>query len=417
MPEFRSSAPAIGPLVQRQAEDLAVLGNVRLQQVSAPHVALRHLRRLDDRIAAHLDALVVAGEAGRRMVATLLADVGPGEVFAATLLALVDGDAAALERLLALAEAVPAGEPGLLAAFSFVSPRFLTGTVMECLQSSHAFRRRVGIATCALHGVDPGHALLEALDDDDAGLRVTALRIVGECGVRERLDACLRALDNDDPAVRLAAARSAALLGATDAGVAALTPVALQAGPAQADTLRLVLALSDPAAANRLLATLARAPASSRALIRGAGMSGDPHYVPWLIRQMHDVTVARLAGESFTLIAGPDLAWLDLERRTPPPAQHDDDDAQMDEDDGLPWPDPDGIEAWWRASGPRFQAGARYFMGAPPTVAHCRTVLRDGCQRQRDAAAEYLCLLQPGTGLFQTGAPAWRQQRWLQRMA
>ena len=40
-------------------------------------------------------------------------------------------------------------------------------------------------------------------------------------------------------------------------------------------------------------------------------------------------------------------------------------------------------------------------------------MLREGFQRQRSAAALYLCLLQPGTPLFNTAAPAWRQQRLL----
>jgi hypothetical protein len=37
-------------------------------------------------------------------------------------------------------------------------------------------------------------------------------------------------------------------------------------------------------------------------------------------------------------------------------------------------------------------------------------------QRQRILAAHYLCLLDPGTPLFNTSAPAWRQQRWLAKM-
>ena len=55
-------------------------------------------------------------------------------------------------------------------------------------------------------------------------------------------------------------------------------------------------------------------------------------------------------------------------------------------------------------------------MGEPVSVLHCQKVLREGYQRQRIAAAEYLCLLNPGTLLFNTRAPVWRQQRWLAKM-
>jgi hypothetical protein len=52
-------------------------------------------------------------------------------------------------------------------------------------------------------------------------------------------------------------------------------------------------------------------------------------------------------------------------------------------------------------------------MGEPASRAYCVKVLKEGFQRQRMAAAEYLCLLNLGTPLFNTSAPAWRQKRLL----
>jgi hypothetical protein len=49
-------------------------------------------------------------------------------------------------------------------------------------------------------------------------------------------------------------------------------------------------------------------------------------------------------------------------------------------------------------------------MGKPLSWEHCLDVLKNGYQRQRIAAAEYLCLLRPGSVLFNTSAPAWRQK-------
>jgi hypothetical protein len=84
--------------------------------------------------------------------------------------------------------------------------------------------------------------------------------------------------------------------------------------------------------------------------------------------------------------------------------------------DLLPWPDPQKIAAWWHSNGSRFTPGTRYFTGGPPTWEHCLVVLKDGYQRQRIAAAQYLCLLRPGTPLFNAAAPAWRQKRRLDQM-
>ena len=137
---------------------------------------------------------------------------------------------------------------------------------------------------------------------------------------------------------------------------------------------------------------------------------------------MASVATGRIAGEAFTLITGADLALLDLERKPPenfesgPNDDPDDPNVDMDPDDGLPWPDVKKVEAWWQANQNRFQKGTRYFMGQPVTKEHCIHVLKTGYQRQRILAAQYLCLLEPGTPLFNTAAPAWRQQRLLAAM-
>jgi uncharacterized protein (TIGR02270 family) len=178
-----------------------------------------------------------------------------------------------------------------------------------------------------------------------------------------------------------------------------------------------------PGESHALLQSLASNAASIRRLIRGTGLAGDPTYVPWLIGFMTKDPLARLAGESFSLITGLDLAWLDLERKPPqdfesgPNDDPDDPNVEMDEDDGLPWPDQAKVQAWWDANSHRFQPGVRYFMGEPLNRENCLRVLKEGFQRQRIAAAYYLSLLNPGTPLFEWRAPAWRQQRLLAQMS
>jgi uncharacterized protein (TIGR02270 family) len=138
--------------------------------------------------------------------------------------------------------------------------------------------------------------------------------------------------------------------------------------------------------------------------------------VPWLIELMTNNSLARLAGAAFTLITGADLAALDLERKPPeefesgPDDNPDNSNVDIDDDDGAPWPDPARVQAWWAANSSRFQPGVRHFMGEPLNAANCLRVLRAGYQRQRIAAALYLCLLNPGTPLFEWRAPAHRQQ-------
>ena len=161
---------------------------------------------------------------------------------------------------------------------------------------------------------------------------------------------------------------------------------------------------------------------SDRLLIQGSALIGDPATVPWLLERLRNDQTARAAGEAFTVITGADLARLDLDRPQPegfesgPNDNPDDENVEMDPDESLPWPDAEKVEKWWAANAHRFQPGIRYFMGAPVTRQHCIDVLRNGYQRQRILAAHYLCLLDPGTPLFNTSAPAWRQERLLARM-
>jgi hypothetical protein len=65
----------------------------------------------------------------------------------------------------------------------------------------------------------------------------------------------------------------------------------------------------------------------------------------------------------------------------------------------------------------RFASGVRYIMREPLNRENFLRVLKGGFQRQRILAAHYLCLLNPGTVLFNTSAPAWRQQRLLAQMS
>jgi len=86
-----------------------------------------------------------------------------------------------------------------------------------------------------------------------------------------------------------------------------------------------------------------------------------------------------------------------------------DENVEVPEDAALPWPDVPRVKAWWAKNAARFAGGTRYFLGLPVSIGSCRAVLTTGFQRQRVAAAHVLSLLEPGTPLFNTSAPAWRQ--------
>lgn len=410
-------------VVQQDAEEAAHLRHVRSVLIVAPHVKLRQLRQLDDRIAAHLDGLTVAGEFASQLCLAALESPGMGEVFCVAIRALDERKVDGLDKVLAIAATLPEALSGPVSALGWVSASDLKGIVSGLLSSSDSFRQRIGIAACALHRVDPGAALAIAFASQDAALRARALRCAGEVGRLDLLPELLLALKDEEPECRFRAAQSALLLGDRGDALAVLVRIALQPGPFRIQALALALFAAEAAPANEVIAQIARQHEDLRILIRAVGFAGDVQHIPWLVGLMADDKLARIAGESFSFITGADLAWLDLERKPPenfesgPNDNPEDEDVAMDENDDLPWPDQAKMQAWWSANAQRFEPGIRYFVGAPPSWAHCIEVLKTGYQRQRFAAGHYLCLLRPGTPLFNCAAPAWRQQRLLARMS
>lgn len=417
-----SAAIIVSSVVAQYIEGASDLRATRSVLLRAPHAGLFLLARHDERIRAHLDGLTVAGDAGYRMAQQALEEPGVGPMFVLMVAAIERRDRQQIDRLLALLGTVPDADRAFASALGWVSAESLRGLTAPLLASADPRQRWLGVAACAAHGVDPGPALAQGIEDSDDRVRARALRAAGQLGKQDLLRACLEHIEDKQPSCRFQAAWSATLLGAGSRATTALESIALQPQPRALDALRLVLLGATGDRARALVRQLAAGGAAPRNTILAGGWAGDVGAIGWLIRQMDDGSLARVAGEAFTFITGADLTALGLEREPPqeveggPTENPEDENVGMDPDDGLPWPDPAKIQAWWQANQPRFQVGVRYFLGEPPSVPHCRKVLREGLQRQRIASAEHLCLLQPGTSLFNIAAPAWRQQRWLNKL-
>ena len=413
------SRPVIPTIVAQHAEEAVLLWERRAALADAPHCRLLHLGRFDERLAAHLDGLAVAGAEGVRFAMQQLANVGPGEVFAAAVRAIEDKDLARFDQLFALAAAVTPAQRGLVSAFGWVSSNHLAGTVKHLLEAADPLRRAVGLAACSMHAADPGTALDAALRDPDSALRARALRVTGELGKVDRLPVVRAQLKSPVAQCRFWAAWSAVLLGDRKEGLEALLAFGREPGAARRRALLVGLAAMAVGPAHEWLRNFAAQPIDRRLLIFGSGIVGDPQYVPWLIGFMGDVKLKRLAGEAFSMITGADLAALQLDHppisdaEAGPNDDPEDPNVEMDPDADLAWPDAAKVKRWWDTNASRFATGVRAFAGAPVTPEQCRHVLEDGTQRQRHLAAVHRVLLQPGLRLFNVRAPTRRQRRLL----
>jgi uncharacterized protein (TIGR02270 family) len=409
-------------IVRQHAEEAASLYDRRCALMQMPRVAMRTLDLNDERLSGHLDGLAVAGEHAWAFCVAALERPSSGAVFAAAVRAIEERQPERLDRLLALTEAVPEAQAGLIGAFGWLGRDRLQGIVVKLLGAQEPFRRMVGVAACAAHRVDPGLVTARRIFDSSPLVRSRCLRAAAEVGCLEAEPPCVAATDDEDPDCSYWAAWSGVLLGNRGPALDALMDAGLGTGVHRVSALRLALQAIDVRTAFRALQQLAHDPSQQHWLIQGSGVAGDPSYAAWLIDHMTDARTARLAGEAFSMITGVEFVRDGLEGKEPeafesgPTEDPIDTNVEMDSDEGLPWPDTRKVQDWWDANKHRFYPGTRYFMGQPVTREHCIHVLKTGYQRQRILAAHYLCLLDPGTPLFNTSAPAWRQQRLLAQM-
>jgi uncharacterized protein (TIGR02270 family) len=348
----------------------------------------------DESLSAHLDG-VVAGDARAQSLCDVALPAAPAAAFfIRTIDAIRRKQYERVQELIRLSETAPEGLPAIRFAFGWVEPDHLRGIVTRLLTAPDAVSRCLGICACASHGANPGpHLQRLAEEDPHPHVRARALKAAAELGRLDLVPACARTVKHDDDAsCREWAVWSAVSMGERGTLLDALRHFAIPQVPLMPTALQLALQAMSANASRSLLQTVSTVPEHLEVLIEGSGISGDPAYVPWLLNHIDHPDLGTSARDAFVLITGAALVEV----------EHGVDVAQA--------------QRWWDTNKPRFTPGQRYFMGAPVTREHCIAVLKNGYQRQRILAAHYLCLLEPGTPLFNTSAPAWRQQRLLAGM-
>jgi uncharacterized protein (TIGR02270 family) len=413
-----SPAMIIHEIISQHFEEASFLWLLRDGAVLAPHYSLKDLAELEGRVEAHIDGLRIAGDPGWELIEQGLQQADAGGVFAAAVLAFESLHADRMQLVVDAGIATPECSRGLVSALGWLSSDQASPLIDRMLSAELAAVRTVGIAASAAHRRDPGLSLKMALLDDDLLLRTRAAKAVGELGRVDLMSWLRDSLKIDDNSYRFYSAWSATLLGSS-AGVPALCVLAASEGPYAERAGSMALRRMSVADGHSWIRELASQSERQRLAVIGAGPLGDPASIPWLIEHMAVPKLARVAGESFSMITGVDISYEDLEGKWPegfeagPTENPEDEDVALDPDEDLPWPNPELIDQWWSKNKSRFRSGTRYLLGKPISVEQCQHVLRHGYQRQRAAAAIDLAMLQPGQPLFEVRAPGFRQKQLL----
>ncbi|WP_087135263.1 TIGR02270 family protein [Caballeronia arationis] len=409
-------AAFIPSVLDQHCMETASLWPLRQRLLNRVSCRLGELAQVDERLDAHVDAVRLSAGAAVPFVRQLLATPARSEIFAATALALTIGDRSLLRDVLAVAEAIPGAHESAAGAFEWTSAAQLRGVVQDLLRSPSPFLRSIGISACSAHEADLRDSLNKWLSDPDPTVRACAYRAAGIQGLQKFRVLCEdRAISDETATSARWAAWAAVLLGARGPVAAHLAEQELLHAELASESFLGLQAMSVDEGAS-FLSRIAAQEKSLRSIVVGASMVGKPGYVSRMIELMSCAAIARSAGRSFELLTGADLLADRLHREKPVADSAQDGngaeiDAEPDPEEGLAWPDSDRCMKWWAARQKEGSAAGRLLAGRSPSTDHCRYILQTGSQQQRTMAAHYLCILMPGTRLFNCTAPAWRQAR------
>ncbi|MFM2118974.1 MAG: hypothetical protein RL722_442, partial [Pseudomonadota bacterium] len=170
----------------------AEMRETRSELVNAPHIHLSHLRRLDEQLGQQLDSLA---QLGRTVLQRRLGDLNrPGDYFTHAVLCLELRDSARFEELLGLAEHQLPVEQAIASAMGWVGGQTVQGRLRELLVHPAPIAKRLALAACTMHRVDPGALLVPCLQSTDPGLRAMAARTAAAAGRADVMDMLLEGL-------------------------------------------------------------------------------------------------------------------------------------------------------------------------------------------------------------------------------
>lgn len=390
----------IHEVINQYAADAPFLWVLRDQASRAPDRTISHLAGTDLRVIRHLDGLRIAGEAGRATAESELRRFPEGgEAFVAAVLALGAEDTRGFQDLALSHEENSDVQRGLLSAVGWIGAGHLKDTVHTLANAAVPAIRALAVGAYSVYRADPKSHLAVFLEDDAVEVRARALRLAGEIGRRDLLGPLKDACGDTDPNCAFWAAWSVVRLGERAEAIERLAQFS-GATPAGWRAFTTVLATLPPDAARDWLRVRWRN--EPRFLVAGAGLTGMPDYLPWLLQIAEEPGLSRLAGEAVSLITGVDLYMADLsvvgpqpdggelateevDKPTPDPGTPDAWFAEWERD--LPVPDTTRLSAQLAARGPALAIGRRHLKGRPVDAGWLAELNRNASQRVRRFAA------------------------------
>jgi uncharacterized protein (TIGR02270 family) len=367
------NAPLLNRRILRlHAENAAFVSSQLRRAQDGPNFRLVELFDLECRLSGHLDALVMGRDAGLELALETLAIAAEyGEVFTAFHLCLHARPDLELAALAPAEVLIWKQLPALGAAAAWCAPDRTAARMRDWIGGIDPMAARVALDVCGLRRVDPKGHLKPLLSHRDPRVAARAMQLAGELGRADLTADLVRLAESPDHSLRFWAAWAAALLGDRRAAPAILAALVAPATPAHearmvAELLPLIL---DDRASRSAIARLMSDRQTERWGIVATGALGAADTLDWLLRQMSEPVLSRIAGAAFCQITGARLSAESLELDVFPDDPEDPVVAACPQESfieaKLYWPDPDKLAQWLAPNRARFVAQTRYSLGLP----------------------------------------------------
>jgi len=358
-------------LYQEYLEEASFLFEQRQAALKAPDYLLPELLELEERIAAHIDGLVLGAEKSIPIAQEgLTSDELPTAMAAAYALLKMERQDAADLVWQAFQEAENGPLQGLCLGMSYGPIDMIFSQLQEALTSAAAPIAVAAAEALAFHKkLDTKTARLsELLQDENAQVRRAAWRLIMLAppsglvspDIISRLSEA--AMHDEDPAVRREAMWAAAwtqqrwLMGHC-------RKLSDEPLPENWDAILLLAILGKPSDLERILAT-AKATELGPQRFRVLSAFGHPGVVETLLEGMEsqDPLTAVAAGAAFTKITGADIE-SDKAVQIPPEDGSEPDEFEQEFLDEVNLPDPASAQAHWEKIKQEFSKGTRWCRG------------------------------------------------------
>lgn len=352
-------------VLEEHLEEVAFLWELRREGLLSPERTRGDLARLEARIEAHVEGLLLArGDLLDLAGPGLLSDEPP-VAFASAFALLRSGGEGARAVTEAFRASTGGGREGLAEALAHGDVREAKDDLVACLSSPDPALAVAAATAAALQRLPglPDRADERLLLDPDPAVRVAGWRLAALLREAPRAEAVRKGLDDADAAVAREAAVAAAWFALPAALEACRSRARADAGEAP-DWLRLLAVLGDASDLAFVLSAAGdRGPAGSgTAGPRALGALGHPRGVDALLGMMDgDPARAAAAGAAFLKVTGFDSAGETRAAVREPGAPEDEADEELLDEVTLP--DAEAARSFWSGARGAFAGGTRWCHG------------------------------------------------------